>query len=156
MPIYDYRCQSCGKASSIFFRSYSHVNDPLCPACGSPQMSRLVTKFAVLKGDLNRLKEIDIGRDLADVNPLDPSSVARWAKRMGEERGEALGVDLKGMAQRVEAGDTPSELYDPAYFYRYAVEAKAKELEEAGTEKGSASLEEQMGRPELKGVGGEP
>ena len=51
MPIYEYRCEECGKKSSALLPSFSSP-DPLCPHCGKPELRRLVSTFAtVSSGD---------------------------------------------------------------------------------------------------------
>ncbi|HKW06419.1 MAG TPA: zinc ribbon domain-containing protein [Candidatus Dormibacteraeota bacterium] len=45
MPIYEYRCEACGKRSSTLLSSYSSP-DPSCPHCGKPELRRLVSTFA--------------------------------------------------------------------------------------------------------------
>lgn len=47
MPIYEYRCEECGKRSSSLLASYSSP-DPACPHCGKPALRRLVSTFATL------------------------------------------------------------------------------------------------------------
>ena len=51
VPIYEYRCEDCGKRSSALLASYSSA-DPACPHCGKPALRRLVSTFAtVSSGD---------------------------------------------------------------------------------------------------------
>jgi putative FmdB family regulatory protein len=51
VPIYEYRCDECGKRSSSLLASYS-TPDPACPNCGKPSLRRLVSTFAtVSSGD---------------------------------------------------------------------------------------------------------
>ena len=51
VPIYEYRCEECGKKSSSLLPSFSSP-DPLCPHCGKPALRRLVSTFAtVSSGD---------------------------------------------------------------------------------------------------------
>ncbi len=51
MPIYEYRCDDCGKRSSALLSSYSSP-DPACPHCGKHGLHRLVSTFAtVSSGD---------------------------------------------------------------------------------------------------------
>ena len=42
MPIYEYRCQTCGKKQSVFWRSLSSVNESglTCARCASPKLVR--------------------------------------------------------------------------------------------------------------------
>ena len=51
MPIYEYRCEECGKRSTSLLPSYSSP-DPPCTHCGKPALRRLVSTFAtVSSGD---------------------------------------------------------------------------------------------------------
>ena len=51
MPIYEYRCDECGRKSSALLASYA-TPDPPCPHCGKPALKRLVSTFAtVSSGD---------------------------------------------------------------------------------------------------------
>jgi putative FmdB family regulatory protein len=47
MPIYEYRCEKCGKRSTSLLPSYSSP-DPPCPHCGEPALRRLVSTFATV------------------------------------------------------------------------------------------------------------
>jgi putative FmdB family regulatory protein len=47
MPIYEYRCEACGKRSSALLSSYSSP-DGACPHCGKPALHRLVSTFATI------------------------------------------------------------------------------------------------------------
>lgn len=49
MPIYEYRCQSCGKQVEILVRSRKDA--PLaCPSCGSDQLDKLLSTPYVMAG----------------------------------------------------------------------------------------------------------
>jgi len=51
VPIYEYRCDECGRKSSALLPSFSSP-DPTCPHCGKPALRRLVSTFAtVSSGD---------------------------------------------------------------------------------------------------------
>jgi putative FmdB family regulatory protein len=51
VPIYEYRCEECGKRSSALLGSFSSP-DPACPHCGKHALHRLVSTFAtVSSGD---------------------------------------------------------------------------------------------------------
>ena len=43
MPIYEYRCDSCGKVVEILQRSHTHKRPPVCPDCGSTEMQRMIS-----------------------------------------------------------------------------------------------------------------
>ena len=57
MPIYEYRCEECGKRSSTLLSSYTSP-DPVCPHCGKPALRRLVSTFATVSSG-----ESDFGGD---------------------------------------------------------------------------------------------
>lgn len=112
MPIYEYRCLACKRRTSVFVRSVSSTVAATCEHCGSARLSRLMSKFAVHRaagggGD-------DGGDDfagMADVDENDPQSVARWARRMREESGEDLGPEFDEMIGRMEAGESPEDVF---------------------------------------------
>jgi putative FmdB family regulatory protein len=61
MPIYEYRCEACGKRSTSLLPSYSSP-DPPCPRCGKPALHRLVSTFAtVSSGDSDGGDDFDEG-----------------------------------------------------------------------------------------------
>jgi putative FmdB family regulatory protein len=47
MPIYEYRCEECGKPWSALLMSYASP-DPACPHCGKHALRRLVSTFATV------------------------------------------------------------------------------------------------------------
>lgn len=110
MPIYEYRCKSCGRRSSILFRSFSLVGEPACTHCGSVDMTRLVSRFAVARSEESRLDDLADPSSFGDLDENDPRSVARWARRMGDEMGEDLGPEFDEMVDRMEAGEMPDDL----------------------------------------------
>lgn len=109
MPIYDYRCASCGRRSSILVRSFSSEATPSCPACKSTQMRKLVSRFAVVRSEDSRLESMADPSTFADVDENNPRSVAKWARRMGKELGEEAGPEFDEMVDRMEAGEMGEE-----------------------------------------------
>jgi putative FmdB family regulatory protein len=60
VPIYEYRCEECGKRSSLLVGFSSP--DPACPHCGKPGLRRLVSTFAtVSSGDSDGGGDDDFG-----------------------------------------------------------------------------------------------
>jgi len=50
VPIYEYRCDACGKRSSALLPSYA-APDPKCPHCGKQRLKRLVSTFATVRSE---------------------------------------------------------------------------------------------------------
>lgn len=60
MPIYEYRCEECGKRSSALLASYSSI-DPACPHCGKHALRRLVSTFATVSSSESDGGDDDFG-----------------------------------------------------------------------------------------------
>lgn len=43
MPIYEYRCNTCGKVQEVFHKSIRSVETVKCYNCGSEDMTRLIS-----------------------------------------------------------------------------------------------------------------
>ena len=109
MPIYEYRCRGCRRRVSVFQRTMSVSAPPRCPNCGSGELTRLVSRFAVVRGEEALLDSLDDESLLAGVDEKDPRSVAAWARKMGSRFGEDLGPEFDEMVDRMEAGEMPDE-----------------------------------------------
>jgi len=106
MPIYEYRCADCGKRPSIFFKTLTVVEDsPACPLCGGRHLTRLISRTAQVLSEDSRLDRMS-DSDLSDVDENDPKSMARWAKKMGQQMGgDELGEDFDQVVDEMgEAG----------------------------------------------------
>jgi putative FmdB family regulatory protein len=113
MPVYDYRCTDCGKRSSVFFRSFSEVTEPVCPHCGSAHLAKLPSRVATIRSEDDRMESLADPSALAGIDEDDPKSVAAWARKMGSELGEDLGDDFDEMVDAMERGEDPSTMDDP-------------------------------------------
>lgn len=142
MPIYEYRCLTCRKKVSIFFRSYASVTDPVCPECGGTSLERLFSRIVVRRGgaghehsedaqigDAGEFDEsvgMGMGADPfgdpygggSDENPFgfdedtDPREIARWTRQMSAQMGEPLDADLDAALTDLERGADPDEVMD--------------------------------------------
>jgi putative FmdB family regulatory protein len=62
MPIYEYRCDECGKRSSALLASFSSP-DPVCPHCGKPSLHRSVSTFATVRSGESEGGDFGEGHD---------------------------------------------------------------------------------------------
>ena len=46
MPLYEYRCESCGRAFEQLRRLSDNDRDVRCPDCDSKEIKRLLSSFA--------------------------------------------------------------------------------------------------------------
>lgn len=91
MPIYEYRCQDCGKRSTILVLSIARPPLLSCTHCRSARLERLLSKFASPKSEEARLESLADPSHLGDLDETDPASMARLMKKMGQELGEDAG-----------------------------------------------------------------
>ena len=113
MPIYEYRCQDCRRRVTIMLRSFAQAANaaaPPCPRCGSKNLTRVVSRVAVLRSEESRLDDLADPSSLGDLDENDPKSVARWMRKMGDETGEDLGDEFHEVVDRLEAGENPEEI----------------------------------------------
>lgn len=100
MPIYEYKCQDCGKQSTILLLRIDPSFAPSCHHCRSPRLSRLLSRVAVFRSEEARLERLADPSKFGDLDEEDPQSVARWMKRMGKEIGEDIGDEFEEMVDQ--------------------------------------------------------
>lgn len=117
MPIYEYECHGCRRRVSLLIMRPSTAPTPECPRCGSTELTRLMSRFATVKSEDDRLDALAGSADLAGLDEDDPASVARFMKKMGRELGDDLGDDFESavdeaMDESAEGEGEPSESLD--------------------------------------------
>ena len=109
MPIYEYRCQQCRQISSIFVRSISSPLAPACQACGSDDVERRMSTFALGK----TTAEVH-GAHPMDGNSRDYYSDPRNIGRHVEESFARHGVDMpdsvRDSIDSARSGEAPKGL----------------------------------------------
>ena len=109
MPIYEYRCEACGKISEFLLMRIDEKFSPECKRCKSKKMSRVLSKVRVLRSEENRMEGLADPSKWGDLDENDPKSMAKWMKRMGKELGEDVGdVDQMVDEAMQEEAKTPS------------------------------------------------
>ncbi len=112
MPIYEYRCNDCRRRVSVLWRTFAEVegNTPQCPHCGGTNLTRLVSRVAVVRSEESHLEDLADPSSLAGLDENDPKSIARWMRKMSKEMGEDLGPEFDEVVGRLEAGESPEEI----------------------------------------------
>ncbi len=111
MPIYEYRCQDCGRVSSFIVLSLRSPFHPECKRCQSRKMTKLISRVARVRSEESRLESLADPAKLGDMDENNPASMARWMKKMGKEFGDDLGEDFDSMVEEAveEEGKAPRE-----------------------------------------------
>jgi putative FmdB family regulatory protein len=111
MPIYEYRCHTCRRRVSIFFRSFSDIQaEPACPRCGSTHLTRLISRVAVVRSEDSRIDDLADPSMLDGLDEDDPKSMARWMRKMSAETGEDMPPEFDEVIDRLESGQSPEEI----------------------------------------------
>jgi putative FmdB family regulatory protein len=98
MPIYEYRCEDCGRVSEFLLIKTDEIFIPQCKKCKSKKMSRVLSKVRIIRSEENRMESLADPSKWGGLDEKDPKSIAKWAKRMGRE----LGEDMEGMDETLE------------------------------------------------------
>jgi putative FmdB family regulatory protein len=98
MPIYEYRCEDCGKISEFLFIKTDESFIPQCKRCKSKKMSRVLSKVRVIRSEESRVEGLADPSKWGDLDERDPKSMAKWMKKMGKEMGE----DMEGMDEELD------------------------------------------------------
>ena len=104
MPLYDYRCSQCNKKFTQLVGMTADSKPPACPACGSSDVTKLISRFSRIKGDDERLDDFE---DAALAADDDPRAMRRLMSEMGKEIGEDGEEDIDGLVDEAER-----EMYD--------------------------------------------
>jgi putative FmdB family regulatory protein len=100
MPIYEYRCQACGKKSEIITFRVSEEVSPTCQHCGGQDLNRMMSRVRVRLSEETRLERLADPSRLGGLDENDPKSMARWMKTMTQEMGDDFeGEDVDAMIE---------------------------------------------------------
>ena len=91
MPIYEFRCNRCQRKANLFLRSITTSVTPVCPACGSSDLVRIISSFAYHKSEKARLEEVGEPQRYPSPDYYEnPRNIGRWT----EKRLKEMGIDM--------------------------------------------------------------
>ena len=107
MPIYEFRCEDCQKKFSALIGMTAEPDDTRCPRCGSVKAWRLVSRFARLRTEDDRVE------DLADEIEIsgEPDSPSKMREKM-KDMGKALDEDMSDEMEEMFEADMEGKLED--------------------------------------------
>lgn len=112
MPLYEFRCKSCGRKATVFVRSLAQPVSPACAACGSGDMARLISGFAYHRS-LDSVWENSGDPDRPGPDYYsDPRNVGRWAEKKFAEMGQEMPPEAKEMIRKARQGEMPDSAKD--------------------------------------------
>lgn len=115
MPIYEYRCNNCQRKVEVFVQSFSTPSNTSCTHCGSDNLSRIFSKFAVRRSKNDKSVYDDILSDSKLTEGLmrnDPRALAEWSRKMSRAADEDSTPETEELMDRLEAGEDVSEVIE--------------------------------------------
>lgn len=105
MPIYEYRCGTCGRISQFLVRNIATHTTPACPRCGATKMSRVISRVTVIGGRKGRRSAAaDAEPETADSAGPPPAETSDAG--VGDENGfEPTEADVARMERLLESVD---------------------------------------------------
>ncbi len=110
MPYYDFRCNNCHKRFEVFL-TYAEFDQKKvsCPHCNSENLTRLIRRVRISRGNSISLENLDDDQMLEDLEQ-DPRKLGRMMRELSYETGEELGPEFDDVVERLERGETLKRL----------------------------------------------
>lgn len=93
MPVYEYLCADCRQKSAFLIRNAKDEITIKCNFCSGTHLTRVMSRFASLKSDEDRLESLSDPSRWSGLDENDPKSVATFIKKMGREIGQDASRD---------------------------------------------------------------
>lgn len=107
MPTYEYICEKCGEAFSLFltYAEYDRA-EVRCPACGTDQVRRKIRPVRVAVSEQVRLQRL--GEEAAGNNSS--QMLGKVMRTVQEQSGKQLPPDTNEALTRLERGESPAQI----------------------------------------------
>lgn len=110
MPIYEYRCDACGRVTSQLVLKTTQETSPSCRACNSRQTRRIMSRFAYHRSEASRLNELDTSVPRGADFYKDSRNVGLWAKKRAQDMGVDLGSQFEETVEKARTGKILDEV----------------------------------------------
>ena len=102
MPLYEYKCRTCGRIFELLVRSSDDDQVLKCEYCDGTDIKQLISRPAVIK--TRSIKES------GKLSSVEPRKAVEHMSRMYDSSNIDPGQGFRDVAQRAVAGDSPNEL----------------------------------------------
>jgi len=133
MPIYEFACPKCRRIYSFLSKRVNPAHSPTCPKCGRKNLSKEVSRFAMLKGvaepqaapagdeggppmpDLDdpRIERamMEMERDMEHLDENNPKHMAHMLRKMKDIMpAGTMPKEMEIAIKRLEAGEDPEKI----------------------------------------------
>lgn len=110
MPVYEYRCNNCGRFVSLFYKSYQAYDaaEKHCPHCGSEALTRLISRVGIAKSSRS-YANMDSDEMLNVLEGGDTREVGRMMHELGQDE-TISDPAFNEVTQRLMRGDDPERI----------------------------------------------
>ncbi|MEE8470533.1 MAG: hypothetical protein V3S51_04315, partial [Dehalococcoidia bacterium] len=99
----------------VFVRSFPPPSEISCTRCGSQDLDRVFSRFAVRRSKSDKSVYDDILSDSKLTHGLmhnDPRALAEWSRKMGHAADEDVTPETEELLDRLDAGEDVSEVME--------------------------------------------
>lgn len=107
MPLYEYQCRQCGGVNTALILKPREEEKLLCGKCRSPELVRILSRFALHKTEAQRVEEFDPQSQRSDSFYKDDRNVGLWAQKRMKQLGVDLGPSFDETVEKVRSGKLP-------------------------------------------------
>ena len=108
MPIYEYQCLSCSRKFQLLIGMVTGSDEEACPRCHSKEIKRLVSRFARLRTEEDRLDQMaDRFEKLDELDDVDdPAMIESFTKEFSDSMDDEMRQDMEQLMDSEMSGDT--------------------------------------------------
>ncbi|MGC9328535.1 MAG: FmdB family zinc ribbon protein, partial [Candidatus Hinthialibacter sp.] len=139
MPIYEYGCPKCRTIFQFWSQKIGEQTTPVCPKCGGKNMKKIVSSFAIGKGQRSTPSQAGAVDDesgmpdpFANMSPEqqahaeremmklmsqadsldenDPRQMGAFMRKLTESTGMDMGPEMNEAIRRLERGEDPEKI----------------------------------------------
>ena len=98
VPIFEYLCSDCGKKFQLLIGMTAERDGDHCPKCGSTKVKKLVSRFARVRNEDDRLSELADRMEIQG-EPDSPAEMRRLAREAGAAMDEDMTDEMEQMLE---------------------------------------------------------
>ncbi len=112
MPIYEFRCESCGQVTNLFTRKIDVETNPPCEHCGEEKTSRMMSKFGRSFSQSDIVEKYGDPSDGGADSYRDPRQIGTWVEKKFDDYGMDLPDGAREMIDAARDGEFPDPIKD--------------------------------------------
>lgn len=102
MPLFEFRCNECRKRFTVLVGVVADTKPMECTHCGSKNATKLISRFARVRSEDDRLDELADRMDA--VGDDDPTAMREMAREMGKAMDDDMSDEMEQMFEDDLAG----------------------------------------------------